>query len=86
MPYAPPVPAEKPARPRKAEKPDQPCHVVAVVGDDRTLCGKPAQGDRATYPQVLAAHVQAHVEGHGMIMCEDCLAVAVPLPPSANRG
>lgn len=44
-----------------------PTHVVADVGDKRALCGikKPR-------PVVLAAFVRAHVDGHGLVVCERC--------------
>ncbi len=50
-------------------KPAAPTHVVAQPGDARSLCGL-----KEPFPCVAAAHVAAHVNGWGMVVCHACAA------------
>jgi hypothetical protein len=49
----------------------RPTHLLALAGATHTLCGLKA---RDALPQVLAAAAQAHIDGHGMVVCPDCAA------------
>jgi hypothetical protein len=44
-----------------------PCHLVAVAGDRRSLCGV-----KDPLPVVLASRVQAHIDGYGLEVCDLC--------------
>lgn len=46
---------------------DWPTHIVAEPGDRHSLCGA-----KNPMPRVAAAHVQAHVDGYGMVVCTEC--------------
>lgn len=52
-------------------------HVIAHLGDRRSLCGV-----KKPLPVVWARFVDAHVEGHGMIICRDCRPLIDGTPPS----
>jgi len=48
----------------------RPRHIVDP-GAKTTRCGI-KMNSKARFPYVLAEHVEAHVKGHGMIVCEAC--------------
>jgi hypothetical protein len=45
----------------------RPCHVIAAPGDRRSLCGV-----KDPLPRVWARYVQAHIDGHQMLVCPEC--------------
>lgn len=51
---------------------DPPAHVVARADDRRSLCGV-----KNPLPVVLARFVEAHVKGHGMVVCPACASSIV---------
>ena len=46
-----------------------PTHLLAHAGDRRSLCGK-----KDAYPRELVGFADAHVRGHGMVVCSACEA------------
>lgn len=55
---------------------DRPTHIVDEPGQ-RTRCGLKRKRN-ADLPLVLARHVQAHIDGHGLIVCDECAAGGWP--------
>jgi hypothetical protein len=49
---------------------DIPTHVIANPGDKRSLCGV-----KKPLPRVWVRFVDAHVEGHGMVVCPECASL-----------
>lgn len=50
---------------------DEPTHLLRYPGDRHSLCGiKDAR------PEVWERYAAAHVAGHGMIVCADCLPLS----------
>lgn len=47
---------------------DQPTHIVDEPGQ-RSRCGLKRKD---AIPVVLARHVQAHVDGHAIVLCPEC--------------
>jgi hypothetical protein len=55
--------------------PAQPTHIVASAGDRHSLCGI-----TDPLPLICAPHVQAHVDGYGLLVCDACATVATTKP------
>lgn len=59
----------------------KPAHLLAEAGDRRALCGA-----RDALPRVLFWHYPAHLIGHGLDACPQCLAVAATRPDLATSA
>jgi hypothetical protein len=46
---------------------DRPTHLIAKPGDQKALCGL-----KDPLPVVWTEAAQAHIDGHGMVVCPEC--------------
>jgi hypothetical protein len=49
---------------------EEPTHVIALPSDRHSLCGV-----KDPLPVVALRFVDAHIRGHGMVVCRECRAV-----------